>query len=171
MSHEPAKPRVMVTARAVLLHRGRVLLLRAEEPGREYYFLPGGMVRHGERMEDACVREVAEETGIEVRVLRPLYFREFIAARHRRRARGMPEHHHVVALVFLCEVAGPQAQQDCEALGAFQRDTGAGTVTGLCWKTMAEVEGIEIHPPQVRETLLRGIKPAEAGIQYWPEEA
>ncbi|MCC6464827.1 MAG: NUDIX hydrolase, partial [Planctomycetes bacterium] len=113
MSHEPAKPRVMVTARAVLLHRGRVLLLRAEEPGREYYFLPGGMVRHGERMEDACVREVAEETGIEVRVLRPLYFREFIAARHRRRARGMPEHHHVVALVFLCEVAGPQAQQDC----------------------------------------------------------
>lgn len=71
---QPAKGRPVVAARGIVYHEGRVLLLRAQEPGRTYYFLPGGHVAHGERLADAVVREVREETGLRVTVERPLMF-------------------------------------------------------------------------------------------------
>jgi ADP-ribose pyrophosphatase YjhB (NUDIX family) len=49
---------------------GAVLLVRAHHPGGSNgrWSLPGGGVRHGEHPRDAVVREVREETGIEVAV-------------------------------------------------------------------------------------------------------
>jgi 8-oxo-dGTP diphosphatase len=50
---------------------GRVLLTRrGNPPFAGSYALPGGFVDIGERVEDACRREVLEETGIKVDVLR-----------------------------------------------------------------------------------------------------
>lgn len=47
---------------------GRVLLVRASarsvRPGT--WFLPGGGLAHGEHPADAVVREVAEETGLQI---------------------------------------------------------------------------------------------------------
>jgi ADP-ribose pyrophosphatase YjhB (NUDIX family) len=52
--------------------QGRVLLVRASarsvRPGT--WFLPGGGIDHGEHPVDAVVREVAEETGLAVEVVR-----------------------------------------------------------------------------------------------------
>lgn len=51
--------------------RGRLLLvLRGKEPARGCWSLPGGHVEPGETHEEAVVREVAEETGLPVRVVR-----------------------------------------------------------------------------------------------------
>lgn len=51
---------------------GRLLLIkRANEPSAGTWSVPGGRCRPGESRADACVREVAEETGLTVRVLRP----------------------------------------------------------------------------------------------------
>ncbi len=50
---------------------GAVLLVRrANEPGRGRWSVPGGRVEVGETDHQAVVREVAEETGLEVEVLR-----------------------------------------------------------------------------------------------------
>lgn len=50
---------------------GAVLLVRrAHEPGRGRWSVPGGRVEAGETDQQAVVREVAEETGLEVEVLR-----------------------------------------------------------------------------------------------------
>ena len=46
--------------------RERVLLTRREDNGR--WCLPGGGMDPGESAAEACVREVLEETGLEVRV-------------------------------------------------------------------------------------------------------
>ena len=55
---------------AVLLDRGRILAMHDERS--PYFYLPGGRVRMGERAEDAVLREVREELGIEARIVRPL---------------------------------------------------------------------------------------------------
>lgn len=56
---------------AVLLDGGRILAMHDERS--PYFYLPGGRVRMGERAEDAVLREVREELGIEVRIVRPLW--------------------------------------------------------------------------------------------------
>lgn len=158
---------IRVAARALILHRGHVLLLHAVEPGREFYFLPGGGVHHGETMAAACEREVLEETGLRVRAVRPIYLREFIAARHNRRAAFMPADNHTLALVFLCELDAEQAKLEPAQLGAFQQDQGAPTVKGLRWLPLSKIASVEIHPPHIKAALLEGLP---QGLAFWPEE-
>ena len=56
---------------AVLLDGERILAMHDERS--PYFYLPGGRVRMGERAEDAVLREVREELGIEAKILRPLW--------------------------------------------------------------------------------------------------
>ncbi len=69
MSREyPDYPRVGVGA--VVLHQGCVLLVRrGGQPSAGKWSLPGGLVELGESALDAVRREVAEECGLEIRVV------------------------------------------------------------------------------------------------------
>jgi ADP-ribose pyrophosphatase YjhB (NUDIX family) len=50
---------------------GRTLMVRrARQPAAGFWSLPGGRVEPGESAEQAVIREVSEETGLEVRVER-----------------------------------------------------------------------------------------------------
>ena len=62
-------PPVFVTVDAVMVAFGHVLVVRRKfNPGKGLLALPGGFIRQSERLEDACVRELREETGIKVPV-------------------------------------------------------------------------------------------------------
>lgn len=52
---------------AVIICKDRILLeKRKNEPGRGKWSIPGGLVELGERIEETVIREVKEETGLDV---------------------------------------------------------------------------------------------------------
>ncbi|MDO8915252.1 MAG: NUDIX hydrolase [Coriobacteriia bacterium] len=87
--------RLRVAALVVL--DSRVVLVRHRHGERTYHLLPGGGVEVGEPLGDALVREVLEETGLEVRVVRPLFINDSIDPGGSR---------HMVNLTFLAQIVG-----------------------------------------------------------------
>lgn len=53
-------------ATAIIIRNGKLLLIHRQKPGRDFYVLPGGGVDLEESFEEACIREVKEETGLDV---------------------------------------------------------------------------------------------------------
>ena len=56
-------------ATAIIIRNGKLLLIHRQKPGRDFYVLPGGGVEIEESFEEACIREVKEETGLDVLAL------------------------------------------------------------------------------------------------------
>jgi len=69
VKHPYKKP--SLTVDGILVEDDKILLIeRKKEPFKGLYALPGGFVEYGERTEEAIVREMKEETGLDVRVKR-----------------------------------------------------------------------------------------------------
>lgn len=91
-----------VAVGGIVVHDGALLLVRrGRPPGEGQWSVPGGRVRTGETLHEAVVREVAEETGLEVAVDRFVGWTERI---------GADGSHHFVILDFLALPADPQPQ-------------------------------------------------------------
>jgi len=87
---------------ALIFDRGKILLVeRGREPLKGYWSLPGGVLEIGETLEQGIVREVREETGLEVEPLTMLEIFERII----RDSQGAPEYHYVL-IDYICRVTG-----------------------------------------------------------------
>lgn len=53
-------------AAVLIIREGKILLLRRSKYGRLYYVVPGGGVENGETIEEAAIREIHEETGLQI---------------------------------------------------------------------------------------------------------
>ncbi len=59
-----------LTADGAIIKDGKILLIkRKNEPFKGKWALPGGFVEYGEKVEDAVVREVNEETGLDTKII------------------------------------------------------------------------------------------------------
>jgi len=67
-----------VRVRAVIVRDGKLLVSRERRRGREHVLLPGGRVQNGESITEALIREVNEETGLDVVPERLLYVAEVV---------------------------------------------------------------------------------------------
>jgi 8-oxo-dGTP diphosphatase len=107
----PESPRVGVGG--VVIHRGRVLLvLRAREPLKGRWSIPGGLVELGEELERAVARELKEETGLTVEPVQVVAGFDRIQ-RVRRRVR-----YHFVIVDYYCRLKRGKLRPDSDVLDA-----------------------------------------------------
>jgi len=141
----------LVGVGAVVVDQGRVLLVRrGTEPLKGHWSIPGGLVELGERLLDAIVREIAEETGL---VVEPVELIELLDRIHREAERV--RYHYVIA-DYLCRVVGGalHAASDADAVrwieraewlepGALGLDPVAVRVIEAGWQRAQILEGKE----------------------------
>ena len=94
---------------AVLKDKKILLIKRKNEPFKDKWALPGGFVEYGERVEDAVVREVFEETGLKTNIL----YLIGIYSDPSRDPRG-----HVVSVVYLLKIDKGQVKSGDDASDA-----------------------------------------------------
>ena len=106
-------PSTPVPAVGAIVFRSSDILLvkRGSEPNRGRWSVPGGALEAGETVEAAAVREVLEETGLEVRAMRVADVRDLIELGADGRVRW-----HYVLIDVLCDyVRGePRPSSDAE---------------------------------------------------------
>jgi 8-oxo-dGTP diphosphatase len=86
----------LVGVGVAVVNDGQLLLVRrGRDPGKGLWAVPGGKVEFGEPMREAARREVAEETGFDVRVGDVVWVGEFLE-----------DDHHIVLIDFHGEVLG-----------------------------------------------------------------
>ena len=89
--HYPQRPYLAVSA--AIVREGKVLVVRrARNPALNLYTLPGGVVETGETLTEALVREVIEETALNIAPLGFAGHREVIV----RDSEGRVERHFVI---------------------------------------------------------------------------
>jgi 8-oxo-dGTP diphosphatase len=108
----------LVGVGAVVVQDSRVLLVRrGTEPLKGHWTLPGGMLEVGEALTAGVVREVREETGLDVE---PIELIELLDRIHRE---GSRVRYHYVIADYLCRVTGGElrAASDADAVRWVER--------------------------------------------------
>ncbi len=104
---------ITLTVDAIIPYKGGIVLIkRKNDPYKGFYALPGGIVEYGERVEEAVVREVLEETGLRCEIKRLIG----VYSDPNRDPRG-----HFVSVCFLMEAVGGElkASSDAEDVKVF----------------------------------------------------
>jgi 8-oxo-dGTP diphosphatase len=125
--------RVRVGAYAICLRAGELLLARGFDPanGTLEWTLPGGGLMHGEDPVVGAVREVAEETGYEVRVDGLLTIDSRVAPSHH----APPVDVHMLRIIYAATVVG----------GDLRSEVG-GSTDLAAWVPLDQVAGLRRLP-------------------------
>lgn len=139
----------LVGVGGVVVHEDRVLLVqRGHEPMKGKWTIPGGLIDVGETLREAVIREVKEETGLDVE---PVELVELLDRIHREDKRV--RYHYVIA-DYLCRVTGGTlgAASDAEAArwversewnshSALKLDPITTQVIEAAWQRARSIEG------------------------------
>ncbi len=117
---------ILVRTRAIVFdEEGKLLVQYHLGSNPDFYRLPGGGVRFGEKVEDCVIREVREESGLDVKVERLVWVRDFL--------NQFP--YHSIEFFFLATVVG----------GEF-RPSPEGENMELLFKSVEELGKVDFYP-------------------------
>ncbi|WP_413289232.1 NUDIX domain-containing protein [Bdellovibrio sp. HCB337] len=131
-----------ISAKAVVINDGKILLIKKTDSGGDYYILPGGGQEHGENLHQTLIREVKEETGYSIQPKDLLFVRDYIGANHEFKAEA--SHFHQVELYFEAEL-----EKDGHTK-AHMPDSGQ---IGVEWVSAKDIKKSRVYPLSLRDAI------------------
>jgi ADP-ribose pyrophosphatase YjhB (NUDIX family) len=124
----------------------QILLVKHRKRNRQYWVLPGGRLEYGETFFECAVREIKEETGLDVEVQRFLFLSEAIAPDRTR---------HIVNIYLKARVTGGVMKVGNEPV-----------LAAVDFIALSELERITLFPP-IGQVILDGV-PTDFhdGVEY-----
>lgn len=127
---------------AVIIKEEAILLHRAE--GNDFWSLPGGRIEPMESSSDALTREMREELGVDINVLRLLWIMEYFY-------RENSQDNHEIGFYYLAQLPGKNPLLDFS--GTYITQDGA-TQLMFRWHRLDALNSIELYPVFLKQTLL-----------------
>ena len=120
-----------VSAYAVVVDAGRLLLVHWSEGGMQGWSMPGGGIEPGEHPEQAAVREVREETGYDVELDELLGIDSVV---HRGDEIGTPDRpdRHALRVLYRAYVVGGSLQHEAD-----------GSTDEAAWVPLDQVDDLD----------------------------
>ncbi len=126
------------SAKAIVIHNGKLLVNRCASRFGEYYALPGGGQHTGEMLSETVKRELLEETGYSVVPLR-------LSGIYERISEGRRDgNNHKIYFIFLCRLDGEERRAPTET-DRFQ--------IGCEWIALKEAHRKNLFPRAIRDNL------------------
>jgi ADP-ribose pyrophosphatase YjhB (NUDIX family) len=124
----------------------KILLVRHRKGNRQYWVLPGGRLEYGETFTECAVRELKEETGLDIEVEGFLFLSEAIAPDRSR---------HIVNIYLRAKVIGGVMQVGDEPV-----------LAGVDFVALDDLKKVTLFPP-IANTILEDMPVRlDGGIKY-----
>jgi len=144
----------------VLNKKNQILLVERIKNGAHYFVIPGGGVKPGETYVDAAVREVREETRIDVKAVREIY-----TLRPRDGPSDIRNNHHYI----ICEYISGEPRLDDASVERARMAEGKGNNEYFPqWMDTGRLPGTLVYPLEIRDWLIEDIP---TGFRQTPREA
>ncbi len=118
----------------------KILMVRQQHEGRDIWMVPGGAIEEGENSYEAAVREVWEETGLEISVGRLIWHMEQV----------MPQGEQRFVNYFEGRVTGGQMELGMDP----ELDDGEQVLREVRFMSKEEIEAVDaLHPPCLKDEL------------------
>ena len=124
----------------------QILLVKHRKGPRQYWVLPGGRLEYGETFQECAVRELQEETGLDVAVDKLVFVSEAIAPDRSR---------HIVNVYLTAHVTGGVMKVGNEPV-----------LAGVDYVPLTELERCTLYPPVGQQILDNLHNNFGEGIQY-----
>lgn len=144
--HKPGHTIPTTRVSVVVIDDSKILLVRHRKGSRQYWVLPGGRLEYGENFFECAVRELKEETGLDVEVERLLFLSEAIAPDRSR---------HIVNIYLKAKV-----------VGGVMRVGNEPVLAGVDFVPLSELEKLTVFPPVGKMILEAAPDGFKAGIEY-----
>ena len=129
----------------IVNEKKEILLVQHKKANRYYWVLPGGRIEYGEDFATCGVRELKEETNLDIKFGKVVFLSEAIAPDRSR---------HIINIYATGEVLGGELKLGDEPM-----------LADVAYKPIEELEKITLYPP-VADKILKTYKEGFTKLEY-----
>ncbi len=138
-AYQTARRHMRIRALGIVVRGDEVLLIHRNVNNKEYFVFPGGGVEQEETIEQAVAREVYEETGVKVKIEKPLYIVTDENSEHN---------------FYLCSYISGELQREQEETD----NVNSADSKKPSWNKITSLHSVKVLPLEVRDWLVEDFK-------------